>query len=112
MNANETPRLEELGGLIYSPQTEYPFGKLIRLGGVSTLIFEKAIEDGYQAGLSAAAAHAEQGGEVEVLTDRQFTALINQSLPSGLSARNQGIWRAYFIVGWTCFHLGLAELAS
>ncbi len=56
------PPLQMIGDLMYSPGTDIPFGKQIRM-------------------------------------------IIRHLLPQELSPFDQGLWRSFFIVGWTCVYL-------
>ncbi len=100
----------QIEGLVYMPNCDLPFGKTMRMGTQDVTIYERVIEHGYRAGIQAHGAHLETQGELEALTDTQFTALLDTCVPSGLSPKNKELWRAYFIVGWTCVHLCLVPL--
>jgi hypothetical protein len=104
-NENDPPIEVLPGGLLHRPGADYVFGKLVKIGSRDTLIFERATEDGYRAGIQAHADHLENQGEIEILTDYQFTRLINQRIPRTLASAAARIWRANFIVGWTCVAL-------
>ena len=105
-------KIEEVAGLLHAPGADFVFGKYITIGTRKEMIFERAIEDGYRAGIQA---HTKrfldsEDGEIEALTDKQFTLLIDQLVPQHLTPTNADIWRAYFIIGWTCVTLGIANL--
>ena len=97
-----------LGDVLCSPTLDLPFGKTIRLGPMKTLIFERAIEDGYNAGIQAHRERFEAGHDETVLTDHEMTACIECRIPRNLSPRNEAIWRAYFIVGYVSAETGAA----
>ncbi|MBE3560127.1 MAG: hypothetical protein IMW89_13020 [Ktedonobacteraceae bacterium] len=103
------PALERIGDLTYAPETDLPFGKRIRIGLQDCLIYQSAIEQGYRTGIRAhlqfLADH--QLSDPVVLDDQQFTILIEHFLPQNLSPVDQGLWRSYFILGWTCISLGI-----
>ena len=104
------PPLEKIGDLIYSPGTDLPFGKRVRIGLSEQVIYESAIERGYQTGIRAHRAFLadhENIGPV-ALDDKQYTMIIKHLVPQELSPFDQGLWRSYFIVGWMCVYLGLA----
>jgi hypothetical protein len=73
-------------------------------------IYESAVENGYRTGIRAHQLFIvdHQQTEPVVLDDKQFTMLIKHLLPSGLKPAEQGLWRSYFIIGWTCVYLGIA----
>ncbi len=106
----DEPPFENIAGVEYLPGTDLPFGKKLRIGKQETTIYERAIEEGYRAGIRAHARHYEQTNEIEVLTDHRFTELIDQEIPRNLDADNTALWRSYFIVGWTCVSLFLVPL--
>jgi hypothetical protein len=107
-------RLEEVAGLLCAPGADFVFGKYITIGTQTTMIFQRAIEDGYRAGIQA---HAKRflesdDGEIKALTDKEFTALIDQLIPQRLTPTDADMWKAYFIVGWTCVTLGIVPLGE
>lgn len=103
------PPLEMIGDLVISPGTDIPFGKKMRFGLTERTIYETAVEDGYHMGIRAHQAflcdHAVQ--EPVALDDKQFSMIIKRLLPLELTTFDQGLWRAYFIVGWTSVYLGV-----
>lgn len=103
------PPLEKIGDLIFSPGTDLPFGKRIRIGLSEQMIYESAVEKGYRTGIRAHLAFlADHENMTPVpLDDKQFTMVIKHLLPPDLSPFDQGLWRSYFIVGWMCVYLGL-----
>jgi hypothetical protein len=109
MNNNDYP-VSEIAGLLYCPTTDMPFGKTIRIGNNDVTIFERVIEQGYLAGVQAFKDQVATQGDVEILDDQELTGVINERCPHELSPRNQTIWRAYFVVGYTCAHLGQVPL--
>jgi len=104
------PPLEMIGDLVYSPGTDIPFGKRIRIGLKECTIYESAIEEGYRTGICAHRMFLKDhdSSTPVVLDDTQFTMIIKDILPQDLSSFEQGLWRSYFIVGWTCVYLGIA----
>ena len=105
------PPLEMIGDLVYSPGTDLPFGKRIRIGLSEQTIYESAVEKGYQMGIRAHLAFLEDHESTTpvALDDKQFTMIIEHLLPQDLSQFDQGLWRSYFIVGWTCVYLELVN---
>ncbi len=103
------PPLEMVGDLVYSPGTDLPFGKRIRIGLSDQTIYESVIEKGYQMGIRAHRIFLEDKvSSIPVaLDDKQFTMVIKHLLPKELSPFEQGLWRSFFIVGWTCVYLGI-----
>ena len=103
------PPLQMIGDLVYSPGTDIPFGKQIRIGLTERTIYESAIEKGYRAGIRAHQTFLRdhQSTTPIMLDDRQFTMIIRHLLPQQLSPYDQGLWRSFFIVGWTCVYLNI-----
>ena len=103
------PQLQTIGDLTYSPGTDLPFGKSLRMGVTETVIFESAIEKGYHAGIQAHRAFIKEHDSCSpvMLDDRQFTLVIEHFKPQGMTPFNDGLWRMHFIVGWTCIYLEL-----
>ena len=105
------PPLEMIGDLVYSPGTDIPFGKRIRIGLSEQTIYESAVEKGYHMGIRAHLAFLEDHESTTpvALDDKQFTMIIEHLLPQDLNPFDQGLWRSYFIVGWTCVYLELVN---
>ena len=105
------PPMESIAGLMYSPTTDLPFGKYVHLGQKRQLIFQSSIEKGYQMGVFAHLQFLEANNldEPIMLDDRQFTMVIEHFLPKKLNAYDRGLWRAYFIVGWTSIYLEIVD---
>jgi hypothetical protein len=105
------PPMVSIDGLWYSPTTDLPFGKRIRLGQREHMIYQSSVEDGYHMGLLAHLHFAEANGLAEpiMLDDRQFTMVIEQLVPEGLALYDRGLWRSHFIAGWTSVYLGVAS---
>ncbi|MBV9230904.1 MAG: hypothetical protein JOZ18_16460 [Chloroflexi bacterium] len=103
------PPLEMIGDLLYSPDTDIPFGKPMRIGLTEYTIYESAIEDGYQAGIQAHQLflHDLNRTMPVALDDKQFTMIIKQLLPKDLSPFNKQLWRSFFIAGWMSICLGI-----
>ncbi len=108
------PPLQMIGDLIYSPGTDIPFGKQIRIGLTERTIYESVIEKGYRAGIRAHLTFLKdhQTTTPMMLDDRQFTMVIRHLLPQELSPFDQGLWRSFFIVGWTCVYLDIEPIAA
>lgn len=105
------PPMESIAGLLYSPTTDIPFGKHIRLGQKDQLVFQSSVERGYQAGILAHLKFLENNefDEPIMLDDKQFTMVIEHVVPEELSIYDRGLWRSHFIVGWTSVYLGVAS---
>ena len=104
------PPLEMIGDLVYSPGSDLPFGKRIRIGLNECTIYASAVEKGYLTGIRAHHAFLqdhETDGPI-TLDDKQFSMIIKHLLPKDLSLFDQGLWRSFFIVGWTSVYLGVA----
>jgi hypothetical protein len=104
--------IEEVAGLFYAPGADFVFGKYVKIGIRTEMIFQRAIEDGYYAGIQAHTDHFLQmdDGEMKALTDKEFTALIDTRIPHHLAPIDADMWRAYFIIGWTCVTLCIVPL--
>ncbi len=107
VNESVPPDLQTIGDLTYSPGTDIPFGKTLRMGVTETIIFESAIEKGYQAGIQAHKAFIKEHDKCSpiMLDDHQFTLVMEHFKPCDLTPFNEGLWRMHFIVGWTCLYL-------
>ncbi|HLZ61365.1 MAG TPA: hypothetical protein VKR06_30835 [Ktedonosporobacter sp.] len=107
------PPLEMIGDLVYAPGSDLPFGKQIRIGLKECTIYESAIEKGYQMGIQAHQAFLKDNNMTApvALDDKQFTMIIRRILPKDLSSFEKGLWRAFFIVGWTSMYLGVDTVA-
>jgi hypothetical protein len=103
------PSLEVIGDLIFSPGTDIPFGKRMQIGLTEQVIYESAVENGYQAGIRAhfAFLHDLSSQQPVALDDKQFNMIIKRIVPKELSRFNQGLWRAHFIAGWMAVYLGI-----
>ncbi|HEX4204813.1 MAG TPA: hypothetical protein VHZ51_11590 [Ktedonobacteraceae bacterium] len=103
--------METLAGFTYSPKTDIPFGKQVRIGVQDSVIYQSVIEEAYHIGIEAHLQFMEDHDLTEpvVLDDKQFSMVIERLMPQELSSYDEGLWRSYFIVGWTCVSLGLVE---
>ena len=104
------PPLEMIGDLVYSPGSDLPFGKRIRIGLHECTIYASAIEKGYHTGIRAHYAFLKdhKASAPITLDDKQFSMLIKHLVPKELPLFDQGLWRSFFIVGWTSVYLGVA----
>jgi hypothetical protein len=104
------PPLEMIGDLVYSPGSDLPFGKRIRIGLHECTIYASAIEKGYETGIRAHHAFLKdhRASAPITLDDKQFSMVIKHLLPKDLPLFDQGLWRSFFIVGWTSVYLGVA----
>ncbi|GCE28620.1 hypothetical protein KDA_41040 [Dictyobacter alpinus] len=105
------PPLEKIGDLVYSPGTDLPFGKRIRIGLSERTIYESAVEHGYLTGIRAHFTFLEDHECLNPvpLDDNQFTMIIEHLVPSDLNEFEQGLWRSHFIAGWMGVYLGLIK---
>jgi hypothetical protein len=103
------PSLEVIGDLVFSPGTDIPFGKRMQIGLTEQVVYESAVENGYQAGIQAHLTflHDTKSQQPVALDDKQFSMIIKRILPKGLSRFNQGLWRAHFVAGWMAVYLGV-----
>ena len=104
--------LMQVGDLVMSPNTDIPFGKPFRMGLAEYTIFDKATEEGYQAGLQAHVHCIEDHGNCDpiALDEKQLGLVLDAFVPKGLTEHNDGVWRAAFIAGWFAVFLGVASL--
>ena len=104
------PPLEMIGDLVFSPGSDLPFGKRIRIGLHECTIYASAIEKGYWTGIRAHHAFLKdhKASAPITLDDKQFSMIIKHLLPKDLPLFDQGLWRSFFIVGWTSVYLGVA----
>jgi hypothetical protein len=104
--------IEEIAGLLHAPGADFVFGKYITIGTHTEMIFQRAVEDGYKAGVQAHTKRFLTSEEIELvlLTDKEFTELIDTLVPQHLTPTDADIWRAHFIVGWTCVGLRIVPL--
>lgn len=110
LSPEQEPDRETLAGRDYSPRTDIPFGKPFQMGLAVYTISDRAIENGYRAGIDT---HKEyirdhQNGDPVMLDDEQFLLVLKACTPAGLSERTTGLWRAHFIAGWTSVYLAVA----
>ncbi len=103
------PSLEAIGDLVFSPGTDIPFGKRMQIGLTEQIIYESAVESGYQAGIRAHLTFLRdtKSQQPVALDDKQFSMIIKRILPRGLSRFNQGLWRSHFVAGWMAVYLGV-----
>jgi len=105
------PPLETIGGFPFSPGSDLPFGKpFLRMELAEYIIYERALEDGYFAGIRVYLEFIKhtQATEPVMLDDRQFTLALSHFTPQALLSFHKGFWRSHFIVGRTCVSLGIA----
>jgi len=108
------PRWETIAGLDIIADADMPFGKHFQMGHVIYTIYDRAIENGYQAGVQS---HLALIREMQLpapfaLDLEQFTALLSVCTPRDLGSENAGLWRAHFIAGWSSVFLGLTDLSE
>ena len=80
------PPLEMIGDLVYSPGSDLPFGKRIRIGLHECTIYASAIEKGYLTGIRAHHAFLKdhKASAPITLDDKQFSMIIKHLLPKDL----------------------------
>ena len=106
------PALETIAGLTVSPETDIPFGKQFQMGHYEYTIYDRAVEQGYQAGIAHHRSFMQDLGDdgpPAMLDDAQFTFVLDAFTPKELSAHDSAMWRAYFIAGWCAVYLGLVR---
>jgi hypothetical protein len=102
---------EQIGDLVISPQTDIPFGEPFRMGLAVYTIYDRAVKDGYQAGIQR---HLEfiqdhPGCSPTILDDEGFHLVLDTFMPEGLSEHDASQWRSSFIAGWASIFLGLVR---
>jgi hypothetical protein len=105
------PVQETVGGITISPETDIPFGKQFVMGCYEYTIYERATEQGYQAGI---AAHLDLirhqgGGAPFAMDDAGFVLILDTLTPKDLPTHDRSMWRAHFIAGWSAVFLGLVR---
>lgn len=110
----DIPAYEEIEGLTVSPRTDIPFGKQFQMGMAEYTIYDRAIEQGYEAG---SAAHLDYLAHQKLTTpvmldDAMFTTVLDTLIPKHLEGYNKSLWRAHFLAGWTSLYLGCVRLAE
>ena len=108
----EALNLDTVTGLSVMETADLPFGKQFQMGLVVYTIYDRAIEQGYQAGV---AAHLDYLRELHLDTpvmpdEKQFVSLVNAYLPKTLDANNAQLWKGHFIAGWVSVYLGLSGM--
>jgi hypothetical protein len=103
--------LEEIGGLVISPNSDIPFGKQFRMGLAEYTIYDRAVEQGYNAGILAHLQFIQDHDNCApvMLDDVSFTQVIHAFVPAGLTEHNESVWSAHFIAGWVSVGLGLVR---
>jgi ribosome modulation factor len=103
------PPVETVVGLTISPETDIPFGKPFRMGFYEYMIYERATEQGYQAGVAAHLSFMHDQGDraPAMLDDEQFTIMLDAFMPKELPTHDRLMWRSHFIAGWASIFLGL-----
>ena len=116
-NKRETPDhvpvTETMAGLTISPETDIPFGKQLHMGLYQYMIYERATEQGYYAGIAAHLNFMHDQGDIPptMLDDACFITLLDAFMPKDLAEHDQSMWRAHFICGWAAVFLGLIRTA-
>ena len=106
------PPLETVGGFTISPQSDLPFGKQFRMGLVEHTIYERAVEDGYNAGIKWHLQYRFDHGWCDpgMRDEEQFARLVTQFLLKGLNTYRAGLRKSSFIAGWAAMFLGLVQV--
>ncbi len=110
----DIPAYEEIEGLTVSPRTDIPFGKQLQMGLAEYTIYDRAIEQGYEAGI---AAHLDYLAHQKITTpvmfdDAMFATVLDAFTPKQVEGYNKSLWRAHFIAGWVSLYLGCVRLAE
>ena len=103
---------EEIGGLEISPYTDIPFGKQFRMGLAEYTIYDKAVEDGYHAGIQEHLQFIQDHNNCPpvMLDEVSFTLMLKSFTPTGMTEHNTSMWNAHFIAGWVSVGLGLTRV--
>jgi hypothetical protein len=115
MDQDKAPfQIETIAGLSIAPHADLPFGKQVQMGQVIYTVYDRAIEQGYQAGVAAHFdyLHATQRTAPVILDETQFAFVLTSFTPSNLDETNAGLWKAHFIAGWASVFLGLSGLSE
>ncbi len=104
--------LEDIEGLIYSPQTDIPFGKQFCMGQAEYTIYDRAVEQGYHTGIQTHLHFLRDHHTTTpmLLDDAQLTQVVNACVPQHLTEHNTAMWRGSFVIGWVSVSLGLVDL--
>jgi hypothetical protein len=104
--------VETIAGLSIAPQADLPFGKQFQMGLAIYTIYDRATEQGFQAGAAAHLDYLESLHlDAPVMVDETHFALIFETfLPKDLSPENASIWKAHFIAGWASVYMGLSGM--
>ncbi len=102
---------ERIAGVEIAPDADLPFGKPFVAGQAGYIIHDRAIEEGYQAGIVA---HFDwlrfQHLDTPIMAnEKHFALMFKVFLPKGLTRRASELWRANFIAGWASVYLGLVR---
>ncbi len=110
----DIPAYEEIEGLTVSPRTDIPFGKQFQMGMAEYTIYDRAIEQGYDAGIRAHLDYLEHEKLTTpvILDDVQFATVLDAFIPTHLEGYNKSLWRAHFLAGWISVFLGLVQTIS
>ena len=110
----DIPAYEEIEGLTVSPRTDIPFGKQFQMGLAEYTIYDRAIEQGYEAGIHAHLDYLEHEKLTTpvILDDVQFAMVLDTITPKHLEGYNKSLWRAHFLAGWASVYLGFVCLAG
>lgn len=103
---------ETIEGLTISPQTDIPFGKPFRMGLVEHTIYDRAVEQGYDAGIRTHLTFLQdhQGCPPVMLDDAGFALMFKSFMPKGMNEHDVSLWRSSFIAGWASVFLGLVRV--
>jgi hypothetical protein len=100
---------EKIGGIEISPNTDIPFGKQFRMGLAEYTIYDRAVEEGYHAGIQAHLEfiHDHNNCPPTMFDEVGFSMVLKSFTPAGMTEHNESIWKAHFIAGWVSVSLGL-----
>ena len=106
MNDKKNP-VSQPAKVLSFPTRMFPHGKTLRIGLHDVTIFERVIEQGYQAGVQAFWDEWDTQEDVRLPDDLELKKMLDKQCPLDLSPDDERIWRAHFILGYMCGHLGL-----
>jgi hypothetical protein len=83
-------------------------GNRLKMGLVTYVVEDQAIERGFQAGVDAHRQYVRDHDNcVPALADENmFVAVLDAFYPGGMSENDASMWRAAFIAGWVSVFLG------
>ncbi len=113
MDQEQPPfQIETIADLSIMPHADLPFGKQFQMGQVIYTIYDRAVEQGFQAGIAAHFDYlSATKSDVPVILDEEgFAFVLRSCTPKDLDEENASLWKAHFIAGWASVFLGLSGL--